>query len=159
MTRHQTASQTPFNPTADNPETNVQQAIENIRVTALASSFSAVSKDDISKGQPVYVDPVTGKLSLADASSLPKSNVIGLCSNNVNANYVASVEQTLLKQSDWTLVTGTSLLVKGRVYYLDSNLGKLTHVAPTAAGYSVVRIGIAVTEDALSLSIQEPIYL
>lgn len=62
---------------------------------------------------------------------------------------------------EWDAVTGqTGGLTSGSPYYLDpATAGMLTATAPTTTGQFVVRVGLAISEVDLDISIQPPIKL
>jgi hypothetical protein len=113
----------------------------------------------VSAGQPMHTN-VAGQLVLARANSSSLAKVSGLSTDNVAANAGAPLERNALSLIDWTAATDSSVLIPGATYFLsEAATGKLTTVAPTAAGMYVVRIGVAISFNVLALSIGEPYLL
>lgn len=113
-----------------------------------------------SAGMAVYVSG-SSEVDLAQADSEDTTGAIGLATANVIAGSDAFyVTEGQLQLDDWTDVTGSPTLVPGEVYYLsDSEPGKLTTIAPTAATKFVVAVGVAVSNDTLDVEVSRPILL
>lgn len=124
-----------------------------------APVVSAVAAVNLLAGQPVYSDQVSGQFKLANASALTTSSVIGLIVADTLATFIAGADQLSLMLTDWTAVIGVASLTKGAVYFLSTTAGMLTTTPPTIVGQTVVRIGVALTTQLMSLAIQEPILL
>lgn len=110
-------------------------------------------------GQAVYIT-TGGNTELADASALATSFVMGLAGETVTAGsngYFITDGQISL--DDWTDVTGSTTLVPGATYYLDTTAGMLTTTAPTTPGETVVAVGKALTALTLDIEIAQPILL
>jgi hypothetical protein len=127
---------------------------------ALAESQSAEIDSNASIGQPVYIKN-SGHLGLAQASSAASARVVGLILADAQSATSADYSSIgVIERSDWTAITGSLLLSVGSTYYLSPNsAGMLTTTAPQNSGLFVVAIGIASTDQKLSLDIQPPILL
>ena len=98
-----------------------------------------------------------GHASLADSTTNPLA--IGLAYEDVSAGAGGSyITEGQIQKTDWSDVTGDAHLLPGEVYYL-STVGKLSTTAPSAAGDSVCRVGIASATDTLDIEIARPIKL
>jgi len=119
------------------------------------SKHSVIASENTSPGQPVYISS-SNTVSLADASDPAKSTVIGLLLVGASANSVCVVltEGSVL-QSDWTDVIGTANLSPGAIYYLATTPGQLTETPPTGDGDTIVRVGVAITEQKLDIEVNE----
>jgi len=60
---------------------------------------------------------------------------------------------------DWTDVVGVTSLTPGATYYLDTNAGKLTTVAPDGRGSFIVRVGKALSTTKIDIEIAVDILL
>lgn len=113
------------------------------------------------QGMAVYID-ASGDLGLAIANStFVEADVIGLMDQNTNAGDIGPyVAEGFLAKSDWTNVTGSTLLTTGVYYYLsDSQPGMLTEVATTAEGNYLVPVGRAHNPNTMKLDIVRPLKL
>jgi len=92
--------------------------------------------------------------SVADVSS----EVLGLALAAVAVDaYVNIQTDGVLELADWTGSTGSSALVAGTDYFLDSTAGLLTATVPTTG--NLTYIGRAISPQKLEISIQRPIKL
>lgn len=125
-----------------------------------ASSYSAEADSDISAGQPVYLK-ATGHIGLAQANAIATATVAGFLSAAVLTGHAGTyLKNGPLILTDWMAITGTANLTPGAEYYLDAdNPGKLTAIAPTAAGNFVCPVGQATTSTTLAIEIQPKILL
>ncbi len=115
-------------------------------------------------GTPVYVSAADEvKLALADA--LATSEIIGLIvDDSVDAGALARIltdGRFTATTDQWDAVTGeVGGLTAGSVYYLDpATAGQLTETAPTTETEVVIRVGKALSETVLDISIDRPILL
>jgi hypothetical protein len=122
-----------------------------LNYTLAALPAYAVTAVSVLQGQPVYVDPITGGVSL--------SKVLGLAFSDVAAGYICSLADTLVNRSDWTPITGTATLTAGATYFLDTSAGMLTTTPPSTVGQVVVKVGIAVSNTILEIEISQGILL
>ena len=119
--------------------------------------FSAIFDSNAEAGQPVYVVSDTN-VDLADNTT--NYRVIGLTLEPVlSGNSGQYITEGTITRTDWTVVTGTTLLTPGAVYYLDSTAGKLTSTPTTTEGEHVVAVARAASNTELDIEIAEPILL
>jgi len=67
-----------------------------------------------------------------------------------------------IEREDWTPIIGTTNLVPGDRYFLDSNMpigGKLTRTPPSTSSFYVVRVGRAFTNKRLDIEITQEVLL
>jgi hypothetical protein len=121
--------------------------------------LTIVAAVNLSAGQPVYVDPISGQLKLASATVLASSMVAGLIQSVTLATFAASIATTTLTLPDWTAAIGTALLTKGARYFLGVTAGTLSLSAPATPGQSVVSVGIALSTTQLEITPTPPILL
>lgn len=128
--------------------------------------FNATLNSDVVIGQPVYIIDPTGNADLAIAvvdSTGGFSTAISVAVAKIDettGNVGTFVAGTILDQSDWTSVIGSTNLSPGKDYFLDpSTAGMLTTTAPTAEGEVVTRVGRAATTTKLIVDIEAPIVL
>ena len=125
----------------------------------VTESYSADAGDNLTKGQPVYIDG-SGRLQTAESGMVAGAQVAGLAANDAAALASADyITDGFLEMSDWTAITGSNELTPGAVYYLGTTPGTLTTIAPTADGYYVVRVGRAQSVTKLDIEIGQPIRL
>lgn len=147
----------------------IQQLQSGDTLDAPVSEVDVVSKQNdnasaITIGQPVYVKS-NGNVDLARANALGTSNVLGLVRDSSIASSAVGLIQTdgvlTATTAEWDAVTGeTGGLTAGSVYYLSaSTAGRLTTTAPTSSGQLVVRVGVALSNTELEISIDQPILL
>jgi len=110
-------------------------------------------------GQPVIARLSDGQLELARADAYAQAQVLGIAETAALTGFAADVriigEVTL---ADWTAVTGTISLSRGRDYYLDpTTAGRLTLTPPSAGGLFVVRVGRAALADTLDVHVHTSI--
>jgi len=109
--------------------------------------------------------PIAVNGEIAIANDPVKSYVVGLAvpsdENSLANRAYQSIGVLSASDPDWKSITenGESLLANTNYYLSASSVGKITSIAPTAIGSSVVRIGIALTQTELFLFIQPPIFL
>jgi len=95
------------------------------------------------------------------ASSLI-SPAIGFNLNIVTASSQATIvtlNGAYLVQSNWTTLTGSTLLTPNTQYYLSQTAGKLTVTPDQSTALFVQPIGTALTTTIFKYDIQEPIWL
>lgn len=115
-------------------------------------------------GTPVYNDG-SGTVDLAQADASATVEVLGLVKDASIAAAASGAVQTdgvlAATTGQWDTITGdVGGLTAGSVYYLDSDTaGKLTKTAPTATGDFVVRMGKAISDTELEITILQPIEL
>lgn len=124
------------------PDADGTVALEEAAIDRINNEAS----DTIFKGMPVKVDDATGILkALGDA---PANYALGLASEDtIPTGHLQVVYRGQFTQTDWTNVTGTTLLTVGQRYYVDNTVaGKLL-----TSGSQL--IGIAITTTTLLLRI------
>lgn len=115
-------------------------------------------------GTPVYVS-ASGEVDKAQANALATVEVLGLVRDASIAAAASGSIQTdgvlVATTGQWDVITGqTGGLTVGAVYYLDpATAGRLTATAPTAVGEFVARVGKAMSETELEITIAQPIEL
>lgn len=124
------------------------------------TTYSAETDDNTIIGSPVYFK-VTQHVGLAVANNNLKSQIAGLCTSAKNSGFAAEwIAEGTITMSDWTAITGTSVLTPGALYFLDpSTPGALTKIAPTAPGQFVVKVGRAESTIDFDVEIEAPIAL
>lgn len=108
------------------PFVNIRNGANRKRVTQPAHGLSF--------GTPVYVN-ASGYYIAADCTSVDKAEVVGVVSNRVDASIF---EVTFIGEvfGNWTnaLLSGSSTLATGGVYYLSTSAGKLNPTPSKASG-------------------------
>lgn len=122
-------------------------------------SITSIAAQNLLQGQPVYADPITGQFKLADATTLAKATVVGMCANDALTGFSSDANQLNISLVDWTNVIGSMLLTQGQIYYLSTTPGMLTTTAPTTVGQCVTRVGVAITTQLFEIFLQAPILL
>ncbi len=125
---------------------------------AQAPAVSAVAFVSLQAGQPVYANGA-GQVGLASAASYATSFVAGLAASDTAATFAANLTTDFLTQSNWAAITGTALLLPGRVYFLGLTPGTFTPIAPTTPGQLVVPVGQALSTTQFHVQINQPILL
>jgi hypothetical protein len=115
--------------------------------------FNAQAGENISQGQPVYIDHTTGFVYKAIASGTEdQAHVAGFANQTKTTGQIVPV-----------LIAGilpTTGLDVGDYYYLSAtSAGAITNVPPSGAGKYVVPVGQAVTADQLSIQLEPTIKL
>ena len=123
-----------------------------------APAVSAVAFVSLRAGQPVYANGA-GQVGLASAASYATSFVAGLAASDTAATFAANLTTDFLTQSNWAAITGTALLLPGRVYFLGLTPGTFTPIAPTTPGQLVVPVGQALSTTQFHVQINQPILL
>lgn len=125
-----------------------QVVIENNNV------YSNTANEDILIGQPLILES-----DIELAGNNPE--VVGLSIVNcIIGEDCIYITQGRLSLSDWTNIIGEMKLIPGRCYFLSmQEIGKLTSVAPSSRGDTVVQVGRAQSTETLSISIEVPMYL
>jgi len=118
---------------------------------------------DMITGQPVYVYS-NNTVSLAGCNpgvtDTDKVNVFALVlTGNTAGNDVEVLTEGSVERANWTSIVGTTYLVPGSVYYLDSTVGTLSVTAPTTDTYVVTRVGRAITTTKMDIEIGEVVVL
>lgn len=115
-------------------------------------------------GQVVYAS-ASGQVDKARANALATVEAFGLVKDaSIAAGQPGSIQTDgvlVATTGQWDNVTGqTGGLTPGAVYFLSAaTAGNLTTTAPTAVGEFVVRIGKALSETELEITIEQPILL
>jgi hypothetical protein len=122
------------------------------------SGFQITAAIDLRAGQPVYVDP-SGQAAQARADILATCGVVGLIGEDTSAHSIGTVNTQSLELSSWIFVTGSTLLVPGRQYYLGTIPGTLTLVPTDVPGSTVVAIGRAISTTTINLCVFSSILL
>lgn len=116
-------------------------------------AMTQATSEVLQAGQPVFVAG-DGTLHLSSAAAgANRATVDGFARAATPIGQSAQVENHQITLADWTAVTGAAGLVPGTRYYLDATPGKLTATAPTAAGAAVIRVGVALSAQVLSIEI------
>ena len=147
----------------------IQQLQSGDTLDAVSSEVDVVSRTNnnagsITIGQAVYPDG-DGSVDLAQADASGTVEVLGLvAATSIAAASSGSIQTDgilVATTGQWDVVTGGSGgLVAGTVYYLDpSTAGNITSTAPTTSGQYVIRIGVALSDTELEISIRPPILL
>ena len=114
----------------------------------VAPLSQALAGENLKKGQPLYIDLITGQARLAMAAEWTRSAVIGLCDFDTLSGFVTPIAAVKVIQNDWTLVAGVISLSPGVIYYLSPVAGFVTTQQITA-GQTLVTIGMAVSATTL----------
>jgi GH18 family chitinase len=115
-------------------------------------------------GTPVYTSG-SGSVDKAQADDVATVEVLGLVRDASIATTVAGNIQTdgvlTATTGQWDAITGqTGGLTVGAVYYLSpTTAGNLTVTAPSAVGHFVARIGKAISETELEITIEQSVEL
>lgn len=129
--------------------TNLSVTAANVRSSEFADRRSGTAGETLTAGQALYLSSADGKLYKADATTLAKSRMVGICLNAAFAdqpvNYVA-------EDRDFT-PGGT--LVSGSVYVLSGSAGggNLAPFGDHAAGMYPVRVLVATSTTKCKLKI------
>tara|TARA_R110002012_G_scaffold113834_1_gene259934 strand:+ start:40 stop:588 length:549 start_codon:yes stop_codon:yes gene_type:complete len=120
-------------------------------------SATAIAAVNISAGQLVRIDS-TGKLDLADASSIATGTVAGMAMETKSAaapcKYVSNMIQDFFFAGSFVDGSPTNL-TPGITYYLSTTPGNWTTTPDTTTAGAVVRsCGVAVDTDKMSIEIQ-----
>lgn len=112
-------------------------------------------------GAPVYIF-ATGSVKKAQANAMGTSRIMGLVydvtiSNGAIGNICTDGPVTATT-TQWDAVTGqTGGLTPGSAYYLDAaTVGKITATPPSAAGQTVVNLGIALSTTVFDVTVTPP---
>ena len=128
----------------------------------------SVSPGNLTIGSPVYVSSsfnaniVNVMASMATGSS---ATVQGLISDSsITYGTIGNIQvadMLTAPTASWDIITGESGgLTLGNTYYLDpANAGRLTSIAPTTTGQTIIIVGSAVNTTTLLINIQEPLLL
>lgn len=120
---------------------------------------SAEADSPITAGQVLYLKQ-SGHLDLASAAAIGTARACGLAiTSGAAATAIDYSTDGVIELPDWTAITGTASLSPGQIYFLDTQPGMLTLLAPTLDGQVVVNVGIALSSTTLSIEIQTPIAL
>jgi hypothetical protein len=134
---------------------HVHVAKEGVGQREDISIYELEAAETINVGQPVYVSG-DNLVSLADASALATSHVLGFATTDATANQNVTVySDGSVERADWTSIAGTANLVPGAVYYLSTTAGQITVTPPTGDGDHVVRCGSALNTTVLDIEINE----
>lgn len=125
-------------------------------------SFSSINGEGFTTqiGQPIKSS--VNYYYLAQGDSI-LNIAVAVASSDTGAGEIGTgIVSGPITRSDWTPVTGTTLLVPGASYFLTTNVhGSLTNIPPTSTGPGTVNqvIGWAVSENTLVVNISRPIIL
>lgn len=101
--------------------------------------------------------------AFARSSATSRSPVLGLVQRAADPTLEATIigaGPLRLTTAEWDAITGqVGGLSTNAAYWLDATAGKLTTVAPTADGLSVVLVGHAISPAEMLISIAAPILL
>ena len=147
----------------------VQQLQAGDTLDASVSEVDVVSKSNgnagaIVIGQAVYTK-ADGTVDLAKADASGTVEVLGFMKTTSVAAAASGIIQTdgilAATTGQWDIVSGgTGGLTPGAVYWLSAaTAGSITDTAPTTAGHQVVRVGKAISETEMEISIEPPILL
>lgn len=115
-------------------------------------------------GTPVYTSG-SGSVDKAKADALATVEVLGLVRDASIAATVSGNIQTdgvlSATTGQWDAITGqTGGLTVGAVYFLSAaSAGQLTVTAPSAVGHFVARVGKAISETELEITIEQSVEL
>jgi len=135
----------------------VQQVIQTQKVVVENNNiYSNVAEEDILSGQPLILE---SGIRLAGTQNY--SEIIGISINDCKIiEDCIYITQGRLELEDWSNVVNTVELLPGARYFLSmEEKGKLTTVAPSASGDTVVQVGCAQSKEILSVNIESPVYL
>jgi len=112
------------------------------------------------KGMVVYVTSA-GTADLAKADAEATVGAVGMAAEDVLAGETKTyLTEGQVQKTDWSSVTGTTLLTPGAVYFLsESSAGMLTTTAPTAAGDFVLFAARALSTTTLDIEVGHPVLL
>lgn len=119
-------------------------------------AFNGTNNDSVSMvaGQVVAVGLV--RASAADGTK----PAVGLAIGAATVGSAVSVQtDSVFTLSDWTAITGDTLLLTGFDYFLSVTPGRLSLAQPTVAGQIVQYVGTAVSTTSLLVEIDTPILL
>lgn len=147
----------------------IQQLQAGDTLDASVSEVDVISRTNANAGalvigHAVYVS-ASGSVDKAQADALATIEVLGLVRDaSIAAGQPGNIQTDgvlVATTGQWDAVTGqTGGLTVGAVYYLSpTTAGQLTATAPTAVGQWVVRVGKALSETELEITIEEPIGL
>lgn len=124
------------------------------------TEIEATFDSDTKKGMVVYITGV-GHAELAKADSQTTALAIGLAYEDVAAAATGKyLTEGQVEKTDWADVTGSATLTPGAIYFLSKDTaGFLTTTAPSTAGESVTRVGLALSTTTLDVEIDRPILL
>lgn len=112
-----------------------------------------VTAIDFVKGQILARGPAAYGYILADNSVLT-NQAIGICCEQGQVGFGAIVQLSgQFCLNDWTLITGTTLLLPRTTYYLSATPGMLTAALP-ALPLVQQRIGYSISPNVLNLSLE-----
>lgn len=110
-----------------------------IEVQDLYSAVQTHTSGGVTAAKIVFFDSADSKVKHADADVYAQS--VG--AYGVAMATVADASQVRVATGHGIAVAGFSGLTVGAIYYLSQTAGDITTTAPTAAGASVVRVGVA----------------
>jgi Collagen triple helix repeat (20 copies) len=122
------------------------------------NTFDAPAAVPLKAGDAVYSNSA-GNLDLACAAVFSTTNVVGIVTQDTDVGFVAPVYIGFVNLTDWTECTGSVSLVQGGKYFLSTTPGKLTLIAPSSAGSTVVAVGKAVSANILKVAVAPSILL
>ncbi len=128
--------------------------------TGGSTPIEAIFDSNTDKGMIVYI-PSDGHADLAQGDAVGTSGAIGFAQEDVLATATGFyLTEGQVTKTDWTSITGTTLLVPGSVYFLSvATPGGMTTTPPSLTGESTVRVGRAATTEIFDIEISQPILL
>lgn len=126
-----------------------------------SESFDGENRDSVTFaiGAPLAANPTLPGVVRANATDTTRP-CVGLASVGVSVGSVEAVQTGgTITRTNWTSVTGSSLLSVGAGYYLHTTAGQLRSTVPTTPGQVVQYVGRALTSQTLLIEIDQPIEL
>lgn len=147
----------------------IRQIAAGDTLDASVSEVDVVTKTNENAGALVIGTPVytsgSGEVDKAQADSYATSEILGLVKDASIPTTQPGMIQTdgvlVASTAQWDAVTGqTGGLTVGVVYFLSpTTAGMLTATAPSAVGQLVARVGKALSETELEITIEQPVEL
>lgn len=126
------------------------------------TSYTAENKSGVSVGigVPVFTHTSGSGFSLAQATGTGNP-CVGLTTTASGAGFAATIQTAgVVVATNWSAVTGTTLLSPRSRYFLSAAVaGGLTVTPPSVSGQSVQLVGVAVSTTELALEIMKPVLL
>lgn len=128
---------------------NLSITAANVRVSEFADIRDATAGESVTAGQALYISSSDGKAYKADATTLAKSRVVGICLNQ------AAADQPIKYVAEDRDFTPGATMVSGSVYVLSATAGG-GNIAPFgdhASGMYPVRVMVATSTSKAKLRI------
>jgi hypothetical protein len=119
---------------------------------------------DLVIGTPVYLSGL-GTVKRANAATALAKDIAGFVTidpflQQATFGFIRISGILTATTVQWDVVTGmVGGLVPNANYYLDSNVGRITHVPPNTEGHFLCRVGQALNSTDLLIRIEPPIWL